>query len=76
MHGTNGTFLPRGGGGTGRFFFGLAPRPFYIGPDSLTKDILFSFNVKHLKRLINLAQATKWDFRMSCVKQMMLINLH
>ena len=27
MHGTNGTFLPRGGGETGRFFFGLAPRP-------------------------------------------------
>ena len=28
MHGTNGTFLPGGGGGeTGRFFSGLAPRP-------------------------------------------------
>ena len=28
MHGTNGTFLPRGGGGErDDFFFGLAPRP-------------------------------------------------
>ena len=28
MHGTNGTFLPRGE--TGRFFFGLAPRPYIV----------------------------------------------